>query len=202
VAGAATHTEVAREELTTRCQVARAFADCTHEARDGDHRPRRLSPDEAHHRRRGDLATVVSDLDRRCVVEVLDGRDRHTVGRSLAAFPAEVRAGMRSSRSIPYYGYRQAIRAALPHAGSSAIAATSCAAPTRGSTAVRRERQRQTRARRPKGVPRSRQHAAWRHELYRAATDCSRRANASATVSTGDWSTCSSATRSSLRSGA
>jgi transposase len=34
--------------------------------------------------------------------------------------------------------------------------------------AVRRERQRQARARRPKGVRRSGQHAAWRPELYQA----------------------------------
>jgi transposase len=34
--------------------------------------------------------------------------------------------------------------------------------------AVRRERQRQAKARRPKGVRRSGQHAAWRPELYRA----------------------------------
>jgi transposase len=34
--------------------------------------------------------------------------------------------------------------------------------------AVRRERQREARARRPKGVRRSGQHAAWRPELYRA----------------------------------
>jgi len=34
--------------------------------------------------------------------------------------------------------------------------------------AVRRERQRQAKARRPKGVRRSGQHAAWRPELYHA----------------------------------
>jgi hypothetical protein len=42
-------------------------------------RVRRLSLDEAHHRRGRDLAAVVSDLDRRGVVEVLDGRARQRV---------------------------------------------------------------------------------------------------------------------------
>jgi Transposase len=36
--------------------------------------PRGLSLDEAHHRRGHELATVVSDPDRRCVLNVIDGR--------------------------------------------------------------------------------------------------------------------------------
>jgi transposase len=42
---------------------------------------RRLSLDDGHHRRGRELATVVSDLDRRRVVEVLDGRSRRRVER-------------------------------------------------------------------------------------------------------------------------
>ncbi len=89
VVGGAAHAEVAREERTTRYQVARAFADRVdqREGRDGD-RPRRLSLDEAHHRRGHDLATVVCDLHRRCVIEVLDGRDRRTVERWLSSLRA------------------------------------------------------------------------------------------------------------------
>ncbi|HEX3278895.1 MAG TPA: transposase family protein, partial [Thermoleophilaceae bacterium] len=94
VRGGAAHAEVAREERTTRYQVACAFADRTRrrEAHDVGRAPRRLSLDEAHHRRSHDLATVVCDLDRRCVIEVLDGRDRRTIERWLSALAGEIRA--------------------------------------------------------------------------------------------------------------
>ncbi len=169
VVDGAAHAEVAREERTSRYQVARAFADRTRrrEARDVD-RPRRLSLDEAHHRRGGELATVVSDLDRRCVVEVLDGRDRRTVERWLSALPAEIRAGIEVVSIDPYDGYRQAIRAALPHARIVCDHFHLVRGANAALDAVRRERQRQAKARRPKGVRRSGQHASWRPELYRA----------------------------------
>jgi transposase len=169
VVDGAAHAEVAREEHTTRYQVARAFAGRAQEreARDGD-RPRRLSLDEAHHRRSHDLATVVSDLDRRCVIEVLDGRDRRTVERWLLALPADVRAGIEVVSIDPYDGYRQAIRAALPHARIVCDHFHLVRGANAALDAVRRERQRQAKARRPKGVRRSGQHAAWRPELYRA----------------------------------
>ena len=170
VADGAAHAEVAREEHTSRYQVARAFADRADQrpARDGDHRPRRLSLDEAHHRRGGELATVVSDLDRRCVIEVLDGRDRRTVERWLSALPAEIRAGIEVVSIDPYDGYRQAIRAALPHARVVCDHFHLVRGANTALDAARRERQRQAKARRPKGVRRSGQHAAWRPELYRA----------------------------------
>jgi transposase len=169
VVDGAAHAEVAREEHTTRYQVARAFAERAEEreARDGD-RPRRLSLDEAHHRRGHDFATVVSDLDRRCVIEVLDGRDRRTVERWLSALPAEVRAGIEVVSIDPYDGYRQAIRAVLPHARIVCDHFHLVRGANAALDAVRRECQRQAKARRPKGVRRSGQHAAWRPELYRA----------------------------------
>jgi transposase len=168
VADGAAHAEVAREERTTRYRVACAFADRTRqrEARDGDHPPR-LSLDEAHHRRSHDPATVVCDLDRRCVIEVLDGRDRRTVERWLSALPAEVRAGIEVVSIDPYDGYRQAIRAALPHARIVCDYLHLVRGANTALDAVRRERRRQAKARRPKRVRRSGQHAAWRPELYR-----------------------------------
>jgi transposase len=42
--------------------------------------PRGLSLDEAHRRRGHELATVVSDPDRRCVLKVIDGRTRRRPG--------------------------------------------------------------------------------------------------------------------------
>jgi transposase len=170
VVDGAAHAEVAREERTTRYQVARAFADLAGglQARDDDPRPRRLSLDEAHHRRGHELATVVSDLDRRCVIEVLDGRDRRTVERWLSALPAEVRAGVEVVSIDPYDAYRQAIHAALPHARIVCDHFHLVRGANAALDAVRRERQRDAKARRPKGVRRSGQHAAWCPELYRS----------------------------------
>jgi transposase len=164
------HAEVAREERTTRYQVTRAFADLASglEAHDADRRPRRLSLDEAHHRRGHELATVVSDLDRRCVIEALDGRDRRTIERWLSALPADVRAGIEVVSIDPYDAYRQAIHAALPHARIVCDHFHLVRGANAALDAVRRERQRQAKARRPKGVRRSGQHAAWRPDLYRA----------------------------------
>jgi transposase len=170
VADGAAHAEVAREEHTSRYQVARAFADRADmlEARDDDRRPRRLSLDEAHHRRGHELATVVSDLDRRRVIEVLDGRDRRTVERWLSALPADIRAGIDVVSIDPYDAYRYAIRAVLPHARIVCDHFHLVRGANTALDAVRRERQRQAKARRPRGVRRSGQHAAWRPELYRA----------------------------------
>jgi transposase len=170
VVGGAAHAEVAREEHTSRYQVARAFADRAEqlETRDVDRRPRRLSLDEAHHRRGHALATVVSDLDRRCVIEVLDGRDRRTVERWLSALPAEIRAGIEVVSIDPYDAYRYAIQAALPHARIVCDRFHLVRGANTALDAVRRERQRDAKARRPKGVRRSGQHAGWRPELYRA----------------------------------
>jgi Transposase len=81
----AAHAEVARDEHTTRYQVQRGYQQGGdqlvrwREARP----PRRLSLDEAHHRLNQELATIISDLDRRRVVEVLDGRSRRVVERYL-----------------------------------------------------------------------------------------------------------------------
>ena len=168
--GGAAHAEVAREERTSRYQVARAFADSAdeREALAAYRGPRRLSLDEAHHRRGGELATVVSDLDRRCVIEMIDGRDRRTIERWLSALPADVRAGIEVVSIDPYDGYRQAIRAALPHARIVCDHFHLVRGAHTALDAVRRERQRQARARRPEGVRRSGQHASWRPELFRA----------------------------------
>jgi transposase len=168
VVGGAAHAEVAREERTTRYQVARAFAGCAERLEARDVTPRRLSLDEAHHRRGHELATVVSDLDRRCVIEVLDGRDRRTVERWLAALPGEVRRGIEVVSIDPYDAYRYAIRAALPHARIVCDHFHLVRGANTALDAVRRERQREAKARRPKGVRRSGQHAGWRPELYRA----------------------------------
>jgi transposase len=74
---------VAREESTSRYQVARAFREAADRlpatgsaARRGGCRSTRPLAGPA-----TKPATVVSDLDRNGVIEVLDGRDRRTVER-------------------------------------------------------------------------------------------------------------------------
>jgi transposase len=126
-----------------------------------------LSLDEAHHRRGHELATVVCDLDRRCVIDVLDGRDRRTVERWLSALPADVRWSIAVVSIDPYDGYRQAIRAALPHARIVCDPFDLVRGANNALDAVRRDCQRDAKARRPKGVRRSGRHAAWRPHLDR-----------------------------------
>jgi transposase len=101
-----------------RYQVSRAFAvggDALLARR--EHRPpRRLSLDEAHHRRGHELATVVSDLDRRRVVEVLDGRSRRAIERYLRALSEQERHAIEVVSIDPYEADRQAIQTELPGA--------------------------------------------------------------------------------------
>jgi transposase len=168
VRGGAAHAEVAREEHTTRYQVARAFGDGRDELQTPSRPPRRVSLDEAHHRRRRELATVVSDLDRRCVVEVLDGRSRRRVERYLRSLTEDARRAIEVVSIDPYEAYRQAIRAELPHARIVVDHFHLVRGANTALDSVRRERQRQHGRRRPKGVRRSGHAATWQPELYRA----------------------------------
>src|SRR5712691_1896279 len=118
--------EVAREEQTSRYQVERAFRFGA--ARELAARPRplarRLAIDEAAHRRGSKrLVTVVCDPDRRCVVEVLEGRDRRTLERFLGALPEEQRRALEAVSIDPAFAYRQALRTALPRASGQQRAA-------------------------------------------------------------------------------
>jgi hypothetical protein len=77
VRGGGVHAEVACEERTTRYQVGRAFRDCADELAARERRPvRRLSLDEAHHRRGWELAlsSVISPAS----------NERQAVGAALA----------------------------------------------------------------------------------------------------------------------
>ena len=107
------HAEIAREEDTSRYQVARALARV---ALAPTGVVRRLSLDEAHHRRGHERVVVVSDLDHRRVFEVLDGRSRTSVARHLRGLSEQVRSAIEVVSIDPYEPYRQAIRAELPGA--------------------------------------------------------------------------------------
>ena len=168
--GGGAHLEVARDERTTRYQVSKAFAVAGDQlvARCEHGPPRRLSLDEAHHRRGRELATVVSDLDRRRVIEVLPGCQRKVIERWLAGLPADTKAAIEVVSIDPSEAYRHAIWAALPDAR---IVCDRFHLVRRANTAldaVRRERQRDAKAKRPKGTRRSGQHVRWRPELYHA----------------------------------
>jgi transposase len=168
----AAHAEVAHEERTTRYQVARAFragADDELEARHEARPARRLSLDEAHHRRGQELATVVSDLDRRRVVEVLDGRSRRRVERYLRSLPERQRTAIEVVSIDPYEAYRQAIQNELPWARIVVDHFHLVRGANTALDSVRRERQREHGRRpKPKGTRRSGKGASWRRDLYRA----------------------------------
>jgi transposase len=157
------HAEIAREESTSRYQVARALellalpeAPCV----------RRLSFDEAHHRRGHALATVVCDLDRRRVVEVLEGRSRRTVEGYLRALPAPARAGIEVVSIDPYEAYRLAVRAELAGARIVCDPFHLVRGANQALDTVRRQRQRAASRRRAGG--RRPQRSSWRSDLFGA----------------------------------
>lgn len=159
----AAHAEVARDEHTTRYQVQRAYLEGGdqllrwREARP----PRRLSLDEAHHRRNQELATIVSDLDRRRVVEVLDGRSRRVVERYLRSLTEAERLAIEVVSIDPYDAYRQAIHNELPHARIVVDHFHLVRGVNTALDSIRRERQRQQATRRPKGTRRSGYRDRW-----------------------------------------
>lgn len=164
------HAEVAREEHTSRYQVMRAFEVGADELQAARERrpPRRLSLDEAAHRRRGELATVVSDLDRRRVIEVLDGRSRQVVERYLQELPDSYRRSIEVVSIDPYDAYRQAIQAQLPDARIVVDHFHLVRGANTALDVVRRECQRQGGAgKRPKGARRSGK-SSWRRDLFHA----------------------------------
>ena len=169
VVGGAAHAEVARCERTTRYQVQRAFRDAADElAERRERRPtRRLSLDEAHHRRGRELATVASDLDRRAVIEVLDGRSRPAVELWLRSPPDERRRAIEVVSIDPSEAYRQAVRSKLPWARIVVDPFHLVRGAGLALDTVRRERQHQAASSRRSGG-RKGVRASWRPELYRS----------------------------------
>ena len=168
----AAHAEVARAEETSRYQVNRAFAlGAAGElaGRVGEQPPRRLSLDEAHHRRGrgGEYATVVSDPDRRRVVEVLEGRSRRTLERYLRSLEPAGRERIEVVSIDPYEAYRLAVRSELPQARIVCDPFHLVRGANEALDLVRRQRQRGARSRYKRarqGTPRQ----GWRRELYTA----------------------------------
>jgi transposase len=162
------HAEIARGEQTTRYQVGRAFAlgSAGELAARGEPLPRRLSLDEAHHRRGRELVTVVSDVDRRCVLELLEGRSRPVVERYLRSLTPRQRAAIEVVAIDPYDPYRRAVRAALPQARLVCDPFHLVRGANGALDTVRRQRQRFRR--RPRPVSSEQRSGGFRPELWRA----------------------------------
>jgi Transposase len=132
----AAHAEVAREESTSRYQVARAFREAAAELTDRGERPRvrRLSLDEASRRPATSWPRWAPTSTAKRVIEVLDGRDRRTVERYLRELPFWTGSRSTSSRSTPT---RPTARRSAPSCrgrSSWSTTSTSCVARTRRST--------------------------------------------------------------------
>lgn len=86
--------EVAREERRIPRRVPEASAVGGGQSQVGQDggAPRRLSLDEAHHPRDPELATVVSDLGRRQVIEVLLGCQRSVIESSCGRWRSSLRS--------------------------------------------------------------------------------------------------------------
>jgi transposase len=167
--GGGAHAEVAREEQTTRYQVQRAF--CAGVVDELDRRrlerpARRISLDEAHHRRRHELATVVSDLDRRSVIDVIVGRDQRTIERYLRSLPPERKAAIEIVSIDPYEAYRQAVWAELPGVRIVCDPFHLVRGAGEALDTVRRQLQRGQISRRRSS--RKDQRSSWRQDLFRA----------------------------------
>jgi transposase len=113
----AAHAELARIELTSRYQVARAQALEALPLRAGRAPGRWVALDEASHRRgSGRLVTVVSDPERRCVLELLPGRGQQLLERYLAGLSAADRTRIKVVSIDPSPAFRAAVSARLPQA--------------------------------------------------------------------------------------
>ena len=161
------HSEIAREEHTSRYQVGRAMRLLAQESIGSQAAlPRRLSFDEAAQcKGYRNLATVVSDLDRRCVHEVLEGRSRRVLERYLDSLGEAERGGVAVVCIDLYDPFRNAVRAKLPNAEIVADPFHVVRGAGEALDSVRRTRQRQLRA---KEQGRKTLRATWNPRLYRA----------------------------------
>jgi len=161
--------EVARDEQTSRYQVECAFRLGAERELGARPRPlaRRLAIDEAAHRRGSKrLVTVVCDPDRRCVLEVLEGRDRRTLERFLRALPEPQRRALEAVSIDPAFAYREALRAALPGVAIVLDPFHLVRGANGALDTVRRERQRFRRRARP--VSSEQRSGGFRPQLWRA----------------------------------
>ena len=185
--GGGAHAEIAREEHISRYQVSRALEGVA-VAPAGV--IRRLSLDEAHHRRGRELATVVlrSGPTARC------GGARWAQpkggGPLLQGLSDEARAAIEVVSIDPYDAHRQAIRTELPGARIVCDRFHLLRGANTALDAVRRERQRQAGRARPKGVRRAGHLASWRPSSTGPGGACSKAASACWSANAGNCVSC------------
>jgi transposase len=109
---------VARQEAisdTVVRKVYEAHASKTIEPRGRSRTVRVLGIDEISMRKgHGDFVCVITDIDRKCVIEVLENRLKETVVAYLRGLPASVRKSIRYVSIDMWEGYYQAVVEALP----------------------------------------------------------------------------------------
>ena len=160
--GGAAHAEVAREEQTTRYQVARAFGRRVDELRPAARDRRRggcrsMRPiTAAAASSRPSCPTSTAAASSTCSTAAAGGASSATCARCTD----DARAAIEVVSIDPYDAYRQAIRAELPHARIVCDHFHLVRGANTALDSVRRERQRQSGARRPKGTRRSGQPGA------------------------------------------
>lgn len=165
----AAHAEVARLERTSRYQVARAFSEGADELLAEGARvlpARRLSLDEAKHRRPRRYATVVSDPDSGRVRELVPGRSRESLEGYLRSLSVAEREAIACVSIDPWPAYRKALAACLPGAKVVCDPFHLVAGANAALDTVRRGSQRERRAKR-RGV-RQAGRSGYRRELFQA----------------------------------
>ena len=111
-------TDVAASEKVSTYRVLEAFehhAETALVERDIDP-PRVLAIDESAFRKRFRFHTVFSDPERGTVIDLVEGRGKHSVFGGLVAMSDEVRGAIETVVIDCHWPYREAIEEALPHA--------------------------------------------------------------------------------------
>ena len=108
--------DVARREAVSHYRVCEAFE---HHALDellaqGVAPPRVLSIDESAFKKRFHFHTVFSDPERRCVIDLAEGRGKGAVFEGLARMDDQVRAAIETVVMDCHWPYRRAVEEALP----------------------------------------------------------------------------------------
>lgn len=100
---------------TVIAKVYEAYASASTEPRGRPRQIRVLGIDEISVRKgHKDFLCVIADIDRKCVIEVLENRLKETVIAYLSALPLSVRRSVRYVSIDMWEGYYQAVKEALP----------------------------------------------------------------------------------------
>ena len=172
-AGAA-HAEVARDENVSRYHVGQGARSIRPPTPwwpvEIERWPRWISLDEAVHRRKRELPTVISVPKQRRVLDVISGRSKQAVQQWLHQLPADVAANIKVVSIDPHDAYRRAIQAELPHPLIVCDPFHLVRSAGTAMDSVRRDRQRiaRTSGRLAQGARQSGKQHNWQPDLYRS----------------------------------